>query len=70
MLRVSASLSRSSQPETQLDSRSFVKLFKDSQLMDKKLTTTDLDIIFSKASISGPCINADQLAWRMSTDSC
>ena len=50
MLRL-ASLSCSPQPETQLDSRSFVKLFKDSQLMNKKLTTTDLDIIFSKVAL-------------------
>lgn len=41
-----------SQPESQLDSRSFVKLFKDCQVRDKRCTTTDLDLIFTKACSS------------------
>ena len=32
-----------------------MQVFKDSQLMDKKLTITDLDIIFSKARNMGCC---------------
>ena len=38
------------QPETQLDGKNFTKLCKDCGIIDKKFTTTDSDIIFSKAS--------------------
>ena len=36
-------------PETALDGAKFAKLFKDCKVLGKDLTTTDLDIIFSKA---------------------
>ena len=42
------------QPETQLDGKNFTKLCKDCGIIDKKFTTTDSDIIFSKASVSSP----------------
>ena len=35
-------------PTTELDGAKFVKIFKDSGLLGKTLTSTDLDIIFSK----------------------
>ena len=42
------------QPETQLDGKNFTKLCKDCGIIDKKFTTTDSDIIFSKASLPSP----------------
>jgi hypothetical protein len=36
------------QPESQLDGAKFVKLFKDTGMVKGKLTSTDLDIIFTK----------------------
>ena len=41
----------SAQPE--MNGRTFVKVFKDNKLLDKKLSTTDLDIIFSKVKTKG-----------------
>ena len=38
------------QPETQLDGKNFTKLCKDCGLLDKKFTTTDADITFSKVA--------------------
>lgn len=34
--------------ETTMDGKSFAKLAKDTKLIDKKLTTTDVDLIFAK----------------------
>lgn len=45
------------QPESQLDSRNFVKLFKDCQVRDKRCTTTDLDLIFTKACTRAPWLS-------------
>lgn len=36
-----------------MDGKTFVKLFKDCKILDKKLTTTDLDILFSKIKAKG-----------------
>ena len=46
-------------PETQLDGAKFAKLFKDCKAVCKDLTTTDLDIIFSKArsGAAGMCMH-------------
>ena len=35
-------------PTTELDGAKYVKVFKDAQLLGKGLSSTDLDIIFSK----------------------
>ena len=35
-------------PTTELDGAKYVKVFKDAELLGKGLTSTDLDIIFSK----------------------
>lgn len=44
-----------------MDGRSFGKIFKDSKLVDKKFTSTSLDIIFSKAkSIKSKTITYEQ----------
>jgi p25-alpha len=37
----------------EMDSAKFVKLSKESSLVDKKLSTTDLDLIFTKSKGSG-----------------
>ena len=37
----------------EMNGRTFVKVFKDSKLLDKKLTSTSLDIIFSKVKTKG-----------------
>ena len=37
----------------ELNGFSFVKIFKDSKLVNSKLKSTDLDIIFSKAKTKG-----------------
>lgn len=36
-----------------MNGRTFVKIFKDSKLIDSKLSTTSLDIIFSKIKTKG-----------------
>lgn len=36
-----------------MNGRTFVKVFKDSKLIDKHLSTTSLDIIFSKVKTKG-----------------
>ncbi len=36
-----------------MDNRSFVKMFKDSKLVGKGLTTTDLDMTFAKVKAKG-----------------
>lgn len=47
----------------EMNGRTFVKVFKDSKLIDSKLTTTSLDIIFSKIKTKGKLkINAEQFA--------
>lgn len=39
--------------EKEMNGRTFVKVFKDSKLIDNKLTSTSLDIIFSKVKTKG-----------------
>lgn len=37
----------------EMNGRTFVKVFKDAKMEDKKLTSTSLDIIFSKVKTKG-----------------
>lgn len=47
----------------EMNGRTFVKVFQDSQLIDKDLNSTDLDIIFSKIKTKGTLkINLQQFA--------
>ncbi|KAK9829714.1 hypothetical protein WJX72_007506 [[Myrmecia] bisecta] len=41
------------QPETQLDGAKFAKFCKETNLIDKKFTAIDVDIIFSKVKVKG-----------------
>ena len=38
-----------------MDGKQFMKLAKDCKLLDKKLTATDIDLIFSKVKDKGAC---------------
>ena len=51
-------------PETQLDGAKFAKLFKDCKVLGKDLTTTDLDIIFSKARYGRTCMRMQRVTAR------
>lgn len=37
----------------EMNGRTFVKIFKDAKMIDKKLTSTSLDIIFNKVKTKG-----------------
>jgi len=50
--------------ETQLDGRSFVKVFRDTGLLKKPLTQTDLDLIFAKVTTMSAFITAAPLQRR------
>lgn len=50
--------------ETQLDGRSFVKVFRDTGLLKKPLTQTDLDLIFAKVTTMSAFITATPLQRR------
>lgn len=57
-------------PEAQLDGAKFAKLFKDCQVLGKDLTTTDLDIIFSKARCGRTCMRMQHMTAQASSGLC